>query len=174
MTAEAIETDNSFVVWCDFISGSEAHGCLVVVLGVHDSITVEVERGSSLVLNISTPLSCYHDVLAFDIEHETPGMPTVLRLLINDTSRNNQTVITCSRTFQTTLIVFRKYIGQLASSIITKEYIIPDPSLLELERSEVGLLDSINVSWSSSGQLSAAASVELSYSLIGGIQLVII
>ena len=34
-----------------------------------------------------------------------------------------------------------------------------------MEFSEVGLLDSINVSWSSSGQLSAAASVELSYSL---------
>ena len=69
-TAEAIETGNSFVVWCNFISGSEAHGCLVVVLGVHDNITVEVERDSSLILNISTPLSCYRDVLAFDIERD--------------------------------------------------------------------------------------------------------
>ena len=34
-----------------------------------------------------------------------------------------------------------------------------------MEFSEVGLLHSINVSWSSSGQLSASASVELSYSL---------
>ena len=42
---------------------------------------------------------------------------------------------------------------------------ILDPSPLEVEFSEVGLLDSINVSWSSSGQLSAAASAELSYSL---------
>ena len=39
---------------------------------------------------------------------ETPGMLTVLRLLINDTSRNNQTDITCSRTMDTILIVFRK------------------------------------------------------------------
>ena len=70
VTAEAIETGNSFVVWCDFISGSEAHGCLVVILGVRDNITVEVERGSSLVLNISAPLSCYCDVLAFDIERD--------------------------------------------------------------------------------------------------------
>ena len=70
VTVEAIETGNSFVVWCDFISGSEAHGCLVVVLGVHDNITVEVKRGSSLVLNFSTPLSCYRDVLAFDIERD--------------------------------------------------------------------------------------------------------
>ena len=37
-----------------------------------------------------------------------------------------------------------------------------------MEFSEVGLLDSINVSWSSSGQLSAAASVELSYSFTIG------
>ena len=39
---------------------------------------------------------------------ETQGMPATLRLLINDTSRNNQTDITCSRTMDTILIVFRK------------------------------------------------------------------
>ena len=39
---------------------------------------------------------------------EAPGIPTVLRLLINDTSRNNQTEIICSRTMDTTLIVFGK------------------------------------------------------------------
>ena len=38
---------------------------------------------------------------------EAPGMPTVLRLLINDTSRNNQTEIICSRrNLDTTLITF--------------------------------------------------------------------
>ena len=41
-------------------------------------------------------------------ELETPGMPTVLTLLINDTARNNQTVIDCSgdrTSFETTLFV---------------------------------------------------------------------
>ena len=38
---------------------------------------------------------------------ETPGMLTVLRLLVNDTSRNNQTRIICSRSnLDTTLITF--------------------------------------------------------------------
>ena len=40
---------------------------------------------------------------------ETPGMPPTLRLLINDTARNNQTDIYCSNdgnTFTTTLFVF--------------------------------------------------------------------
>ena len=40
-------------------------------------------------------------------ELETPGMPTVLTLLINDTARNNQTVIDCSgdrTSFETTLL----------------------------------------------------------------------
>ena len=41
---------------------------------------------------------------------ETPEMPTVLRLLINDTSRNNQTRIICSRIFSTKLIVFSEFI----------------------------------------------------------------
>ena len=39
---------------------------------------------------------------------ESPGMPTTLRLLINDTSRNNGTEIICSRTFITMLIIFGK------------------------------------------------------------------
>ena len=36
------------------------------------------------------------------------GMPTTLRLFINDTSRNNGTRIICSRTSETTLMVFGK------------------------------------------------------------------
>ena len=65
-----MEADDSFMVSCDFISGSDARGCLVVLLGVHDNITVEVERNSSLVLNVSHPLSCYNAVIAFDIEFD--------------------------------------------------------------------------------------------------------
>ena len=70
VTAIAMEVDNSFMVRCDFIPGSDARGCLVVLLGVHDNITVEVERNSSLVLNVSHPLSCYNAVFAFDIESD--------------------------------------------------------------------------------------------------------
>ena len=40
---------------------------------------------------------------------ETPGMPPTLRLLINDTARNNQTKITCTGTresIETTLFIY--------------------------------------------------------------------
>ena len=70
VTATAMEANNSFMVRCDFIPSSDAQGCLVVLLGVHDNITVEVERNSSLVLNVSHPLSCYNAVFAFDIESD--------------------------------------------------------------------------------------------------------
>ena len=42
---------------------------------------------------------------------ETPGMPSTLRLLINDTTINNQTEINCEHDalFTTTLVVFCKF-----------------------------------------------------------------
>ena len=56
---------------------------------------------------------------------ETPGMPPTLRPLINDTARNNQTVITCTglsesiESIETTLFIYGmlKHINVLAVSV---------------------------------------------------------
>ena len=43
---------------------------------------------------------------------ETLGLPQILRLLINDTARNNQTLITCTgstETVETTLFVYGRF-----------------------------------------------------------------
>ena len=44
---------------------------------------------------------------------EAPEMPTVLRLLINNTSRNNRTKVICSGTMDTRLAVFSEFHQQL-------------------------------------------------------------
>ena len=48
---------------------------------------------------------------------DRPGMPPTLRLLINDTARNNQTIIQCDQgatsTSSTTLFVLSKFLYQV-------------------------------------------------------------
>ena len=63
----------SFVVQCDFISGSNAQGCMVVLVGELGNITVDInnlEQNGSKIVNVSHPLSCYHKIFAFDIESD--------------------------------------------------------------------------------------------------------
>ena len=78
---------NAFVVQCDFITGSNARGCMVVLVGEYDNITANLsnlEENSSKVLNVSHPLSCYHEIFAFDIESDgsvgTLAVPGVFKI----------------------------------------------------------------------------------------------
>ena len=60
-------------VHCYYVNGSDAQGCLVVFInnfGQVDNQTVRLENSSIAweEFNLNHPISCYHRVLAFDIE----------------------------------------------------------------------------------------------------------
>ena len=73
---------NSILVQCEFITGSDAQGCLVVLLGGNriDNATHSVRSNSSntstnltvleKLIDSTYPLSCYRDVYGFDIESD--------------------------------------------------------------------------------------------------------
>ena len=69
----ARQTENAVQIQCDFISCSDAQGCMVVLVGDAVNTTVNVSRCELCdfgVLNLTTTnsSSCYHAVFAFDIE----------------------------------------------------------------------------------------------------------
>ena len=81
---------------------------------------------------------------------ETPGMPPTLRLLINDTARNNQTVIHCignSKSVQTTLFVFGMSPDIVWYTSVKLLHISIEPTQFSLEVSQMNM-HSLNVSWS--------------------------
>jgi hypothetical protein len=88
---------------------------------------------------------------------ETPGMPPTLRLLMNDTVRNNGTKIQCDRSetseSTTTLYVIGMAYNNiiilfiiLSSIILTSPIKIVDPIMILLTGDTVGM--GINLSWS--------------------------
>ena len=88
VTATLTETMDAFVVQCDFITGSNAQGCMVVLVGEFGNITINLEQNGCDILNVSHPLSFYHEIFAFDIETDgsvgTLAVPGVFN--INDSS----------------------------------------------------------------------------------------
>ena len=88
VTAIMIEKENTFLVYCDFIPGSNAEGCMVLLVGVVNNVTANIERNSSDLLNYS--LSCYHEIFAFDIESDGSvgklAIPGVLMSVQNNTT----------------------------------------------------------------------------------------
>ena len=85
-----METLNAFVIiiHCDFITGSNAQGCMVVFVGEFDNITANLRylepKNHCQVLTIPHPLSCYNEIFAFDIESDgsvgTLAVPGVIQL----------------------------------------------------------------------------------------------
>ena len=59
---------------CDFIAGSDALGCVVILVGEVTNTTVMVDRddingvGVASTEQLPLPLGCYRDVIAFDVE----------------------------------------------------------------------------------------------------------
>ena len=92
---------DAFVVQCYFITGSNAQGCMVVLVGEFDNITANLsnlEEKSSKVLTISHPLSCYREIFAFDIESDgsvgtlaVPGVFNSTTSCVSTTSTPNDT-----------------------------------------------------------------------------------
>ena len=71
------ETDNvhSVMVYCNFIIGTDATGCMVEFVGEMTNTTVTVnltrvdnELESVIIHTLPLPLSCYHQVFGIDIE----------------------------------------------------------------------------------------------------------
>lgn len=81
--------NNAFTVQCDFITGSDAEGCMVMLVGEFGNSTVTLTRSNnSQVFNATHPLSCYHEVLAYDIESDgSTGTLAVPGLLVRNSSR---------------------------------------------------------------------------------------
>ena len=82
---------NAFKFQCDFIPGSNAQGCMVVLMGEVNNVTVNLMRENLhnvVIINLTHPLSCYHEIIGFDIESDgsvgTLAIPGVL--IRNDTS----------------------------------------------------------------------------------------
>ena len=72
MTATLIEGVNAVTIWCEFISGSTATGCMVVLTGFkayHFNLTKNPNANSAtLTVTLEHPLYCYTGIEAFDIE----------------------------------------------------------------------------------------------------------
>ena len=59
----------SFRVECVFISGSDAEGCLVILVGDFNNHTLNLTRtNNSAITRVNYYVSCYKEVISFDIE----------------------------------------------------------------------------------------------------------
>ena len=90
---------------CNFMTGSEALGCVVVLVGEVTNTTVILKRedangGGVVITELPYPLSCYYDVIAYDVEaNGSNGTLPVLGTLV----REIDTRIKCSQTKETPL-----------------------------------------------------------------------
>ena len=78
---------NAFMLQCAFITGTEAQGCLVVLVSEFGNSTWNLTRRStcnSEIVNVTHPPSNYSEVFAFDIESDgsvgTLAVPGVLMM----------------------------------------------------------------------------------------------
>ena len=66
--ATLMKNMHNIQVKCDFIPGSDAQGCMVVLMGKFGNITMNITQNSSWLFKVTNPYSCYHGVLGYDIE----------------------------------------------------------------------------------------------------------
>lgn len=67
--------NNALRVRCEFVLGSDANGCMVVLLGDDSNHTRKIIKTSNdttltELMSIIYPSQCYHSVVAFDIESD--------------------------------------------------------------------------------------------------------
>ena len=73
VSAVALDGQYSFIVECEFIPGTDAQGCLVILVGELDNVTVNLIRSSSNkvgTVEVANSPSSYFKVVAFDVEHD--------------------------------------------------------------------------------------------------------
>ena len=76
--AICLNSSNEFKIKCDYIYGSDALGCMVVLVGKFGNVTASLFRESrrDVVVSVPSSASCYDNVIAFDIEQD--GFVTLL------------------------------------------------------------------------------------------------
>ena len=71
ISAVGLDDQRSFIIECEFISGSDAQGCLVILVGELDNITTILTRTSNVeTVEVANPPLSYFKVLAFDVEQD--------------------------------------------------------------------------------------------------------
>ena len=86
-------SDVTFQVQCDFIPGSDAQGCMIILVGDYNnvSVTLLMNQTNSEIINITNSVSCYKRVIAFDVEHNgqigTLAVPGKLSGNVNITTK---------------------------------------------------------------------------------------
>ena len=71
ITATAQDRENTLIIQCDFITGSNAQGCMVVLVGELRNTTANLTRNNPCVtLTVNTTQNCYDSVFGFDIESD--------------------------------------------------------------------------------------------------------
>ena len=106
---------NTVVVQCDFITGSNAKGCMVVLVGEFGNITQTLNITNSCKMEIfnSTDPITFHEVFAFDIESEgsigTLAVPGVISNNLSEAAACPSTTTTATidnaATYTTGLVV---------------------------------------------------------------------
>ena len=95
VSAVVLGDQHAFIVQCEFIIGSDAQGCLVILVGESDNVTLYLTRSSKVTLEtvmVTNPPSSYSKVLAFDVECD--GSVGTLAIL-GDIVLTNKGLYTC-------------------------------------------------------------------------------
>ena len=96
---------NAFEVLCDYIPGSNANGCMVVLVGGTpnvNNITVNLTRArdgsaSTKVVYLTLPTLCYDQVFAFDIEYDGSVAAIAVPGRLITSEEPSVSVVGCSR-----------------------------------------------------------------------------
>ena len=98
VSAVELRDVSAFRVRCDLMAGSIAQGCMVVLIGELDNITLSFAGGPDIekVMNTTNPTSCYNRIVAYDIESDgTVGSLAVPGNILADVTSNS--VAPCSQ-----------------------------------------------------------------------------
>ena len=96
VSQKIVTGDNTNEIVCDFMLGTKAQGCMVVLMGKFDNTTVNLTRKGESREAVSLhklryPLSCYDEAFAWDIESDgsVGALSVPVTLLINNVSSQN-------------------------------------------------------------------------------------
>ena len=96
ITVDFDKRNTSILVQCDFIPGSEAQGCMVILVGELYNTTFNLERSDTVAtqyINVTCPSINYVQVIGHDVEsdHSIGSLAVHGKLLFNNS------IILCSQ-----------------------------------------------------------------------------
>ena len=94
VVAEDYDSTLKITILCDFITGSNAQGCMVVLVGDLIHSTMNLTRNSTWTMETLTKCANLHDVFGFDIESDgSIGILPVPGVVIQNTTQNKSTCL---------------------------------------------------------------------------------